>query len=262
MDDTRNRDTENGIVTQRDTAENMNAETRSGQMAGRTSVGKKTHSPRSAHSKKRSKHSKHSHRPALSKRLSRRERLLLGTLHVIPWLLFIALIVFQIDATGKLVIQKRNLNENLTAAQQKNRDLEKEKDHLDTVVANMVKGRLPDNLHPLDFDQVIQLRDGLTKNVLFTAIRKGKQQKYEYRLLVENNRKQPVRPKIKIFIFDRVGIQIGAADITRTPEWENLESEGLDAGESRSFSGSIDLIIARKPAYFMLGESIDQPRGI
>jgi hypothetical protein len=246
----RNTDTHNGVETQQ-----ASGRSHSGRSSRSSSSKRRTHSNRSTHSN-------HSHRPSLSRRLSKRERTLFGALLILPWLVCLGLVAWHVYASIHTRKGYQDVLSRLGEAQEKLRAAAEENKTLSNELAELVEGRLPGNLHTIHFDQVINIENALTKNVLFTEIRRERQQGYEYRIVIENRRDERIRPHVRILVFDRLGIQIGTADIAGSPDWENLAAVGLGSGESHSFSGSIELTIEREPAYFMLAESTDRVPGV
>lgn len=235
--------------------------------AGQTSASRPSSSRHRSHSSRsgrsgRSSRSNHSHRPSLSRRLSKRERTLFGALLILPWLICLGVIAWHGYSTFRTGKERGDILSRLEEAQQKLRAALTENETLRSEMTDMVEGRLPGDLHPMDFDQVINIDDGLTKNVLFTELRRERQQGYEYRIVLENGREERIQPHVRILVFDRLGIQIGTADITQSPDWEDLAAVGLGSGESHSFSGGIQLTMDRKPAYFMITTSVERFPGV
>ena len=204
----------------------------------------------------------HSRRPSLSRRLSRRERAILIGLLAFPWLVCVGLTAWHISSATRYRTQEEALAGQLAEERKRGEELARAGARLQAELHEMVEGRLPGELRPIEFDQVISLERGLLKNILFTAIRRSNSEGYEYRLLVENRLDQRVQPRIRILVFDRLGIQIGQADIQDSADWEHIASVGLASGESQSFSGAIDLLIERKPAYFMLMDRAERVPGV
>ena len=121
-------------------------------------------------------------------------------------------------------------------------------------ISSMVEGALPD-LSKLEFDKVIALDNGYLKHVVFTQLKKRDYHLYEYKLVVQNNSLEAVRPLIDILLFDERGIQLGSASIGRTPN-SNIDKI-LDIGETYSYTSIIQLARRGGPAYFMISRDYD-----
>ena len=117
----------------------------------------------------------------------------------------------------------------------------------------LVTGRLPE-LRPFVLDQTLDIRKGYVKNISFTRVGRGDHRRYEYRLVLENNGREVLTPKVHILLFEDSGIQIG--DARPGPKnAANVEDQALDflaAGESRSYVGTVRVEAGKVPRYFTL----------
>ncbi len=115
----------------------------------------------------------------------------------------------------------------------------------------LVQERIP-NLLPLTYDEAITIGEEYVRNVIFTLVKSGKKKIYEYRLVLHNNSLGIVRPKVEIFLFNDIGIQIGVAQVTSGDATTDVDRVELDPGEVRSYSSAIDMIRDEEPVYFLL----------
>ena len=115
----------------------------------------------------------------------------------------------------------------------------------------LVQGRIP-NLLPLTYDEAIPIGEEYVRNVIFTLVKSGKNKIYEYRLVLHNDSLGIVRPKVEIFLFNDIGIQIGVAQVTSSDATTDVDRVELDPGEVRSYSSTIDMIRDEEPNYFLL----------
>ena len=115
----------------------------------------------------------------------------------------------------------------------------------------LVQGRIP-NLLPLRFDEAIPIDTGYIRNVIFTLVKNGSNTVYEYRLVLSNDGLSIVRPKVEIFLFNELGIQIGTAQVEPGDATTNIERATLEPGEVRSYSATIKMLREGKPAYFLI----------
>ena len=115
----------------------------------------------------------------------------------------------------------------------------------------LVQDRIP-NLLPLKYDEAITIGEEYVRNVIFTLVKNGKKKIYEYRLVLHNDSLAVVRPKVEIFLFNDIGIQIGVAQVTSSDATTDVDRVELDPGEVRSYSSTIDMIRDEEPYYFLL----------
>ena len=115
----------------------------------------------------------------------------------------------------------------------------------------LVQDRIP-NLLPLKYDEAITIGEDYVRNVIFTLVKNGKKKIYEYRLVLHNDSLAVVRPKVEIFLFNDIGIQIGVAQVTASNATTDVDRIELDPGEVRSYSATIDMIRDEEPSYFLL----------
>lgn len=105
----------------------------------------------------------------------------------------------------------------------------------------LIKGRLP-HLRELVTDKVIAIDEPPIKNIVFTVLNQNGNKRYEFKLVIENKKETILHPEVRIFAFDRHGVQVGMAEIN--------DHNGINAGESRSYSSVIDRFLDEEPIYF------------
>jgi len=104
-----------------------------------------------------------------------------------------------------------------------------------------VEGRFP-QLRRLEFDKVLPLHEGLVQNILFTLIKKSDNNRYEYKLVMENDTESMSTPEVKVLLFGRLGVQLGTNEVPK--------QEPLLRGETRSYSSTVGLAVPGDPYYF------------
>jgi cell division protein FtsB len=114
----------------------------------------------------------------------------------------------------------------------------------------MVQERLP-RLTPITLDQVIPVNDHYVRNVMFMVTRKGREERYEYTMVMDNNGLQHVYPDVKIMLFDRSGIQVGVAEVGYDRSGRPNENV-LERGEIRTHSSLIQLFDESPPEYYLI----------
>lgn len=120
-------------------------------------------------------------------------------------------------------------------------------EHRDTLVS----GRIP-GLRPLQYDEAISVDQAYIRNVIFTLTRSSEATTHEYRIVLHNDSLSVVNPKVKIVLFDAVGIQIGIATLDRAAANSEKDRTLLDPGEVRSYSGMIPVHGTKQPEYFLV----------
>ncbi|MCI0732520.1 MAG: hypothetical protein L0Y38_01700 [Methylococcaceae bacterium] len=118
---------------------------------------------------------------------------------------------------------------------------------LEVEIAEMVQSRLP-NLKELAFDKVIEIDHRYVKNIVFTLTGKNGHKSFEYKTVLENSGTEAIEPAAKVIFFDRLGIQIGQANIEN--DVPGSDQGLLDPGEVRSFYNSIQFAESLLPRYF------------
>ena len=115
----------------------------------------------------------------------------------------------------------------------------------------LVQERIP-NLHPLAFDETITLNQQYLRDIIFTLTGVGSAKEYEYRVVLQNDSLETVHTFVKVFLFDRLGIQLG---MTRNSKYSTLSEADfitLQPGEIRSYSSKVPVDRNETPHYFLV----------
>ncbi len=115
----------------------------------------------------------------------------------------------------------------------------------------LVQGRIPD-LAPMKFDEAIPVGNEYVRNVIFTLVKSGNKNMYEYRLVLSNDSLSVVRPRVEILLFNKLGIQIGNAQVKAVNDTTSVGRATLEPGEVRSYSDNIDILRKGEPEYFLI----------
>jgi hypothetical protein len=122
---------------------------------------------------------------------------------------------------------------------------------LEEEVARLARARLP-GLRPVRMDQVIPIGEAHVSNIVFTTSGNDRNIAYEYKIVVHNAGSSPLRFRLDILFFNRMGIQIGQSRVGSSVIAEPAPLM-LDPGETRSYSDVADMDPTEKtPTYFML----------
>ena len=125
-------------------------------------------------------------------------------------------------------------------------------ERLQRELEQMVSGRYP-NLHKLTPDEVLPVDERYVKNIVFSRISRGREELFEYRVVMENRDGQAVVPRFRVLAFDRRGVQVGVDEVRQLDE--------LRSSESRSYSATLDLFMSGEPAYFHIDFSTPDSSG-
>jgi hypothetical protein len=118
----------------------------------------------------------------------------------------------------------------------------------------LVQGRIP-GLLPLTYDETISSDNEYIRNIIFTLAKNGKQETYEYRLVMHNETLSVIHPMVEILLFNDVGVQIGQAQVEHANASMGTGRSALDPGEVRSYTDAINLIRNEEPRHFLLAVS-------
>ncbi len=180
-------------------------------------------------------------------------RLLLTIALSVSLLALLVVIIFSVVRINGLARENDVLQAELDNARQELSKAAPELERSRKIVSEMAKGRLP-HLSDLVPDKVIKIDGSYLKNIVFTVLNKNGAKSYEYKLVMENGTPRTVHPEVRIFVFDRYGVQIGSAEVPGRVD--------IAPGESRSQSAEIDRFIDEEPHYFYISTSpADKPTG-
>ncbi len=147
------------------------------------------------------------------------------------------------QALLKLLIQEKTLGT-------VNSELETVRNERDA----LVQGRIP-GLLPLTYDETISIHNEHIRNITFTLVNNGKQETYEYRLVMHNETLSVIHPMVEILLFNDIGVQIGLAQVEHANGSTGTGRSALDPGEVRSYTAAINPIRNEEPRYFLLAVS-------
>lgn len=162
---------------------------------------------------------------------------------------FLLLLYFSV----KLGTYAREITALTVSEQRLAREIEQLNPLLETMkqeIAALSEGRLP-HLKILEFDEVISIDKEYVKNIVFTLAKIKNYKQYEYKIVLDNRNLEPVHPRVNVYFFDRVGIQVGYSEVG--VDKDGLPSlEILERGEIKSHSAVVQLAEDVEPEYFMI----------
>jgi hypothetical protein len=118
-------------------------------------------------------------------------------------------------------------------------------------IADLVANRLPD-LTPLEVNKLVELNDRYLLSITFAESGVGKDKGIEYHAMLQNETSKPILPRVKLYLFDRLGIQVGATSLRNEDSTRTVDLTDLMPGETRSYHADIDIERDSKPDYFIV----------
>ncbi len=109
----------------------------------------------------------------------------------------------------------------------------------------LTRGRIP-SLNKIVYDEVITIGEKYVKNLVFTLTRRGGQRTYEYKLVMHNTGSNVVQPRLRLILFDRVGLQLGISEL------KGQNDVVLIPDETRSHYAEVELTRQGEPVYYLL----------
>jgi cell division protein FtsL len=121
----------------------------------------------------------------------------------------------------------------------------------EAAVQAMVEKRIP-GLSLLEYNKVIDVKDKYVRNIRFAEAGTADAKAIEYHALLKNDTADLASPKVKIFLFDQFGIETGFATLKTPDAADDGSSDELQPGETRSYTGKMDLQRQAVPKYFLV----------
>ncbi len=115
----------------------------------------------------------------------------------------------------------------------------------------LIKQRIP-GIAALDADKIYDINIQYVKKLSFAAAGVGDNRDLTYYAVIKNTSASAITPDATILLFDRKGLQTGAARLTREAASMPIEHETLEPGETRTYSARIEPSRPDTPAYFLV----------
>lgn len=115
----------------------------------------------------------------------------------------------------------------------------------------LIKQRIP-GIAALDADKIYDINIQYFKKLSFSAASVGDNRDLTYYAVIKNTSAAAIVPDATILLFDRKGLQTGAARLTREAASMPTEHETLEPGGTRTYSAQIEPIRPDPPAYFLV----------
>lgn len=117
--------------------------------------------------------------------------------------------------------------------------------------AELVADRLP-GLLQVEYGEIIEKPADYVDSVLLTRTQAFEGDRYEYLAIIKNSSNDYVTPEIKLTLFNTSGYQVGGAVISSTATSLQQRRARLKPGDSRSYSGILDIESNEVPPYFRI----------
>lgn len=118
-------------------------------------------------------------------------------------------------------------------------------------LSSLIKQRIP-GVTKLQIDKLYDVNKQYLKKLSFTEAGVGAERQIAYYAILQNTSSAPVKPDALILLFDRKGLQVGAARITKDAATTPVKSEDLAPGEKRTYTAPMPRSRADAPHYFLV----------
>lgn len=192
------------------------------------------------------RHDKMSHDRYLRSSRHSRSRAKILALALILGVTLLVLLVVSIYSVAKISSlngEKMELERSLLAAQEKIEILTPQLEKTNSELNDIIQKRFP-NLRPLVINQMLEVQEGLIKQVVFTKIKQGSRQVYKYLVVAENSAVKKINPSFRLLLFDEFGVHLGSADV--------VDKRVLQPGESRDYTDEFELLFESTPQHFYI----------
>ena len=112
------------------------------------------------------------------------------------------------------------------------------------------KNCLP-SLVPFKYDSLINVDIEYVKSVMFMVSGKAGQKTLQYNMALKNSTSIAVSPQFEVVLLNALGNEVGTVRVGYD-SIANIKSQILEKGESRSLSGTIELINDARPEFIMI----------
>lgn len=176
-------------------------------------------------------------------RRSRFKIMALGLSLAVTLLVLVVVSIYSVGKISSLNGENMELGRSLLAAQKKIETLTPQLEKTNSELNDIIHKRFP-NLRPLVINQMLEVQEGLIKQVVFTKIKQGSRQVYKYLVVAENAAVKKINPSFRLLLFDEFGVHMGSADV--------VDQQVLQPGESRDYTDEFELLFESTPQHFYI----------
>lgn len=116
-------------------------------------------------------------------------------------------------------------------------------------IRSLMEDRIP-GLAEIVFNTPLDIKDEYVRNITFAEAGVGENKTLEYHAMLVNTSDQLVQPKVKIFVFNEFGVQVGMVRLEKGHATSAVTLEELEPGETRSYHAQINTEIDDTPVYY------------
>ena len=138
---------------------------------------------------------------------------------------------------------KKDLERKLIVTEQEVQALKPQLAKTRSELNDLIQHRFP-NLKPLVINDMLEINQGLIKQVVFTKIKEGNHLVYKYLVVAENHKAEKINPSFRVLLFDEFGVHVGSADV--------IDKRVLKPGESRDYTDEFELFFETTPKHFYI----------
>ena len=144
----------------------------------------------------------------------------------------------------RLTIDLRQAEAEFTRAQEKLTEMNND---LRILLADRIPG-----VAELSMNRQLEINDQYVRNITFVQSGTGDSKAIDFSAVLENSRTENVLPNVSILLFDESGLQTGAARLTKEQAITPVDNPELQPGETRTYSGRIELRRETPSKYFVV----------
>jgi len=156
-------------------------------------------------------------------------------------LVLLVVTIYSAAKISSLGGEKVDLERKLIPAEQEVQSLKPQLEQPRSELNDLVQSHFP-NLQPFEINTMLEINEGLIKQVVFTKIKRGKQDVYKYLVVADNAAVKKINLSFRVLLFDEFGVHVSNADV--------LDKRVLEAGESRDYTDEFELIFDTTPKHF------------
>lgn len=189
---------------------------------------------------------KMSHERYLRAGRSSRSRVKIMVLAICLAVTLLTLLVVSIYSAAKissLAGEKVDLERQIITAEAKIEALNPQLTQVRAELSELVQNRFP-NLHELKINSMMEVNEGLIRQVVFTKTKQGNRDVYKYLVVAENSAVKKINPSFRVLLFDEFGVHVANADV--------IDKRVLEAGESRDYTDELELLFDSLPKHFYI----------
>jgi hypothetical protein len=116
---------------------------------------------------------------------------------------------------------------------------------------NLAKNRIP-GLEKITYNKILDVNDKYFLNITFSEAGVGGETVLEYRAMLINSSAEMVLPRVKIFLFDEFGLQVGVSELRKDHATSDVALAELASEETRSYHSQFEVERNAIAKYYMV----------